>query len=97
MKEIMNIELEVDPWLAQDNTVHEVQKILTNGMILVQYLKGEVSISEIAEHQQTNVEEVMQWLGRMGINTTLDIGDELRAITHENMKQQLADRGISYP
>ena len=40
----------VDDWLVHSQTTEEIQSKLTTGLILIEYLNGEISIGEVAEH-----------------------------------------------
>ncbi len=93
----MNLTLEVGEWLTQNKTKQEVQQKLKTGLVLLEYMNGEISIGEIAEHYGKTVEEAMTWINQIGFSTSRIMSDNLDTIALENMKQQLENNGVQYP
>ena len=93
----MNLTLEVGEWLVQDKSKQEVQENLKTGLVLLEYMNGEISIGEIAEHYKKTVEETMIWLNKIGFVTSRRMSENLEDIALQNMKQQLENNGIIYP
>ena len=93
----MNIQLAVDDWLIHDQSAEEIQTKLTTGLILMEYLNGEISIGEVAEHLKKTVEETLKWLSEKGVNSSRLMSQNMEAIARDNMIIQLKERGIDFP
>jgi len=93
----MNIQLAVEDWLVHNQTAEELQNKLKTGLILVEYLNGEISIGEMAEHLKKSIEDTMEWLNENGIHSSHLMSQKLEAIARKNMIAQLNERGISFP
>lgn len=93
----MNIQLAVDDWLVHNQTAEELQDKLKSGLILVEYLNGEISIGEMAEHLNKSIENTMEWLNKNGVHCSRLMPQNLEEIARKNMIAQLKERGINYP
>jgi predicted HTH domain antitoxin len=93
----MNVQVKVDDWLSQNKTQAEIKEEIKTGLILFEYLKGQISLGEIAEHYKKSIEDTMNWMNDLGIPTSRKMCDELENISYKNMKSQLEKRGITYP
>ncbi|MCU7835061.1 MAG: hypothetical protein KZQ83_07355 [gamma proteobacterium symbiont of Taylorina sp.] len=93
----MNIQLAVDDWLVHSQTTEEIQNKLTTGLILVEYLNGEISIGEVAEHLKKTIEETLKWLNDKGVDSSRLMSQNMEDIARKNMVNQLKERGFKFP
>lgn len=93
----MNIQLAVEDWLVHNQTAEELQNKLKTGLILVEYLNGEISIGEMAEHLKKSIEDTMEWLNENGVHSSRLMSHEQESIARKNMIDQLKERGINFP
>jgi predicted HTH domain antitoxin len=63
----------------------------------VEYLNGEISIGEMAEHLKKSIEDTMDWLNENGVQSSHLMSQDLEAIARKNMIDQLKERGFDFP
>ena len=84
----MNIQLAVEDWLVHNQTAEELQNKLKTGLILVEYLNGEISIGEMAVHLNKSIEDTMEWLNENGVHSSRLMSHKLESIARKNMIDQ---------
>jgi predicted HTH domain antitoxin len=86
--------------LLPDEIVHgrkeeEVQETLQQGLLLLDYLSGKISIGKFAELMGMSYEAGRDWLHRQGIPTMRKFSDpELEKISDENYRTLSEELGI---
>jgi predicted HTH domain antitoxin len=82
----MNLQIHLtDERLLRRQTPEEVTQALTTGLILLAYLKADISLGEVAELMKMTYLEATHWLAQLGIPTLRNISPELEEFTQDNM------------
>ncbi|MBT7409882.1 MAG: hypothetical protein HN826_09295 [Methylococcales bacterium] len=92
----MNIQLAVEDWLVHDQSSEEIESKLKTGLILVEYLSGDISIGEVAEHLNKSIEETSKWLNNKGVHCSRLMPKNMENIAKNNMVAQLKEQGITF-
>lgn len=88
----MNIELILEDRLVQGESPEEIQQKLRTGLIVLEYLRAELSLGEVAELSGMAYEETMDWLNSIGVPTSRRMSPDLEAISKANLQRLLEAR-----
>ncbi len=97
INQTQDIHIRVEPLLMQDQTENEVQEKAKTALVLLEYLQGDLSIGEVAEYYQKSIADTLSWLNGLGIPNSRSMGENLDQIGYENIREELQERGVTYP
>ncbi|MFO1431145.1 MAG: UPF0175 family protein [Candidatus Competibacteraceae bacterium] len=88
----MNIQLALDDRLIHGESSEELQRKLRMGLIVLEYLRAELSLGEVAELLGMAYEETMEWLNSIGVPTSRPMSPEMAGISRDNIRRLLETR-----
>lgn len=88
----MNIQLALDDRLIHGENSEELQRKLRMGLIVLEYLRAELSLGEVAELLGMAYEETMEWLNSIGVPTSRQMSPEMAVISRDNIRRLLETR-----
>ncbi len=83
----MNIHLALEDRLIHGESPEELQWKLRMGLIVLEYLRAELSLGEVAELLEMAYEETMEWLNSIGVPTSRPMSPEMAAISRDNVRR----------
>ena len=86
-----------DTRMEQGRNQKEIQATILEGVIIRAYVKAEISLGEVAELTGQSVEEAMDWLNDLGVNTSRKFRPETQALVKGNTDKLAAQLGIKLP
>ena len=89
---MINIHLALEDHLIHGASPDELQRKLRMGLIVLEYLRAELSLGEAAELLGMAYEETMEWLNSMGVPTSRPMSPEMEAISRDNVRRLLETR-----
>ena len=95
---IMSTAITIDETLVHSRTPQQLQQDVKAGLLLLDYLRAEISLGRFAELMDMNYVQARDWLHQQGIPTMRQFTDhELEQKSNTNYRQ-LADKlGILLP
>jgi len=88
----MNIHLALEDRLIHGASPEDLQRKLRMGLIVLEYLRAELSLGEVAELLGMAYEETMEWLNSIGVPTSRLMSPDMEAISRDNVRRLLETR-----
>ncbi|MCP3962736.1 MAG: hypothetical protein GY719_33270 [bacterium] len=90
------VQITLDDSLIHERDDFELQRSMTQGLILLDYLSAKISIGRFAELMEMGYQEATQWLHRRGVATLRKFTDpDLEAACETNYQTLANDLGIA--
>ena len=87
--------LNIQDWLIVNKNPKEIEDKVNSGLMIQEYIDGDISLGEIAEHTGKTIEETMKWLSHSGFSSSNIISQEALNITENNRLLKMEQLGLS--
>ena len=82
----MPIQVPIANYFIHGRKLPELQLAVQEGLLIRDYVNGEISLGEIAKHLNLSYIATRDWLYKKGIATTKELPPDLKIATNQNMK-----------
>ncbi|MEO5330924.1 MAG: hypothetical protein H7839_02805 [Magnetococcus sp. YQC-5] len=91
---MLEVRVAIEDQLAHGMVLSDLQQAIREGLIIREYIKGALSVGEVAELLSLSYENGRDWLHGHGIATMRELDPELQVIAEKNAEDLMRQLGI---